>query len=161
MVNRQAQSDYNGSQINAFVSARYDIPAGSYTIAPGLAASYSTIDIDPFVEIGAQSLNLESAEVDLNVAQLRPSIRIERAFENANGASFLPYFSVGANLEVGDQEGDALFAFSQTTTPFVIKSGSQTVVQADIGAGLNVLWKNTLFFIDAIGGVGKMASRFL
>lgn len=138
-VNRTADSNYDGRQYTALISAGKHIALGrEITLTPFASLQASNIQVDSYTERGAGDLNLDVEDQDYNFAQSGLGVKLERAIQ------------VGKNTLTPEVHSQWLHRFSSTTmeqTVMLTGGGSAFDVEGieqdrdmyNVGAGITFL----------------------
>jgi len=156
-IDRTADSQPDGGQLNAGLNLGYDWEVGGFTFGPILGAQYSYVGIASFTETGAGSLNLQVAQQNANSFQTTLGARVAYTWKVSPSFLLIPEVrlfwqheflnnsrNIGASLNGGNGAG---FDFA-TSAP----DRDSIFAGAGITAQMGERWNVSLFYNADFGG---------
>ncbi len=89
VIDRTANSSYNGQQYSVYTETGYDLDMGKLTLTPLISFQYMHLRINPYTEKDAGAADLEMKGQDYDMAQLGAGLKLAHSF-NYRSVTFIP-----------------------------------------------------------------------
>jgi outer membrane autotransporter protein len=143
-INRTAKSSVDGSQLNVFGEAGYDITMQRVIVTPAVSLAYSQVWVGGFTESGAGSLDLQVDAQSADSLQSGVGARVSIPFKTGD-TQVLPQLSAFYQHEFSNNSRGLDASLNQAGTSFTFRTNSPGRDFALLGAGVAVGLKQNLY----------------